>query len=274
VTPIPEGRYVELGDGLRLHLHDVGEGPAVLWLHGSGPGACGYSNFKANYPDIASAGFRCLVPDLLGYGLSSRTPDDLYPFALHVETLVQLLDALDIQQVAVVGNSMGGAMAVQLGLDHPGRVSRMVLMAPGGMEDRETYMAQRGIRSMLRCIFGPEGVTEAGLRKVFSLQMHAGEVDEATLTERLALSKTQTPAVFSSVGVPNLSSRVGELGCPMFVLWGMNDVFCPPSGAYSFAKHCANTRVLTLSECGHWVMVEYRDLFNREAVQFLGEGTW
>ena len=76
ITPIPEGKYLDMANGYRVHYHEAGpaDGQPVIFLHGSGSGASGYSNFKGNYPEFAKAGFRCFVPDILGYGLSSK-PD-------------------------------------------------------------------------------------------------------------------------------------------------------------------------------------------------------
>ena len=66
--PVPEGSYADIGNGLRMHYHDVGRGQPLVWLHGSGPGASGYSNFKKNYPFFAERGHRCIVVDNLGFG--------------------------------------------------------------------------------------------------------------------------------------------------------------------------------------------------------------
>ena len=71
---VPEGSYVEIGDGLRMHYHEAGTGTPLLFLHGSGPGASGWSNFKHNFPFFAERGHRALVVDNLGFGHSSK-PD-------------------------------------------------------------------------------------------------------------------------------------------------------------------------------------------------------
>jgi pimeloyl-ACP methyl ester carboxylesterase len=76
-NPIPEGRYVTTDGGLSIHYHEAGSGEPIVFLHGSGPGASGYSNFKGNYSVFAANGYRAIVPDLPGFGLSSK-PDTNY----------------------------------------------------------------------------------------------------------------------------------------------------------------------------------------------------
>ncbi|MNY78506.1 2-hydroxy-6-oxononadienedioate/2-hydroxy-6-oxononatrienedioate hydrolase [compost metagenome] len=71
--------------------------------------------------------------------------------------------------------------------------------------------------------------------------------------------------------VPNLASRLPALQCPILGFWGMNDKFCPASGAQTLLAACSRIRFVLLSECGHWVMVEHRELFNRECLAFLAE---
>jgi 4,5:9,10-diseco-3-hydroxy-5,9,17-trioxoandrosta-1(10),2-diene-4-oate hydrolase len=71
--------------------------------------------------------------------------------------------------------------------------------------------------------------------------------------------------------VPHLAPELHRIQCPVFGFWGMGDKFCPVSGATTIAEQCKRARVLLLSECGHWVMVEHPDLFNRLSVDFLRE---
>ena len=136
MSAMAQGHFVTLPQGLRLHYLDIGgqgagSGETVVFIHGSGPGASGHSNFKQNYPLFVTAGYRVIVPDLPGYGASDK-PDTLYTLDFFVNALSGLLDALDTQRCILVGNSLGGAIAIKLALDQPQRVSRLVLMAPGG----------------------------------------------------------------------------------------------------------------------------------------------
>jgi 4,5:9,10-diseco-3-hydroxy-5,9,17-trioxoandrosta-1(10),2-diene-4-oate hydrolase len=269
---VPEGKYADIGGGLRVHYHEAGEGPAVLFLHGSGPGASGWSNFRRNFPYLASRGLRVIVPDTLGFGYSSKPEDTDYTLSFLAGATRRFTEALGIERCAIVGNSHGGAMAIQLALDHPEMVERLVLMAPGGLEVREAYMKMEGIRTMMKVFLGPEGVTREGMRRVFGLQLFDPRtLTEEILDERLQIAATQPKRVLTSMVVPHLAPRLGELRCPVFALWGMNDQFCPVSGATRIAEGCKRARVLLLSECGHWVMVEHEGLFNRLSADFLLE---
>ena len=268
---IPEGKFADVGDGLRIHYQEAGEGAPVLFLHGSGPGASGYSNFRRNYPYFAAHGFRAIAPDTLGFGHSSK-PDVDYTLDFLAGAVAKLTRVLGIERCAIVGNSHGGAMAIKLAVDHPELVSSLVLMAPGGLELREAYGKMEGIRTMMKVFLGPEGITREGMRKVFGLQLF----DPATLTEeildeRMEIALTQPKRVLASMSVPHLAPELSRLRCPVFAFWGMDDKFCPVSGATTIAERCPRSRVMLLSSCGHWVMVEHTDLFNRLSVDFLRE---
>jgi 4,5:9,10-diseco-3-hydroxy-5,9,17-trioxoandrosta-1(10),2-diene-4-oate hydrolase len=255
-----------------MHYHDAGQGPAVLFLHGSGPGGSGYSNFKGNFPYFAEHGLRALMPDSLGFGYSDKPVDVDYTLDLHVDAYRRFLDALGIQRASLVGNSHGGAVAIAFALQHPDRVDRLVLMAPGGLEEREVYMEMAGIKAMVKSVFGREGITREAMRGIFELQLYDRTlITDQIIEERYDIAKDQPKHVMSTQRVSNLTARLGELTCPVFGLWGMNDQFCPPSGARTLAEKCPTARVLLLNKCGHWVMVEYRDLFNRWCVDFLKE---
>jgi 4,5:9,10-diseco-3-hydroxy-5,9,17-trioxoandrosta-1(10),2-diene-4-oate hydrolase len=145
-------------------------------------------------------------------------------------------------------------------------------MAPGGLEEREVYMGMAGIRTMMKVFLGADGVTRDGMRKVFGLQLFdPSTLAEETLDERLAIAQIQPKRVMTTLGVPHLTPRLPELTCPVLGFWGIDDQFCPPSGATHLARGCKDARVTMLSRCGHWVMVEHPALFNRMALDFLRE---
>ena len=81
--------------------------------------------------------------------------------------------------------------------------------------------------------------------------------------------QTQNAHVVQTMVVPNMEEELGNLQCPVLVFWGMNENMMPETGIMKLAKKCHHIRVILLSECGHWVMLEHRDLFNRMTIDFL-----
>ena len=269
--PLPVGHYATLDNGLTLHYLEAGSGPTVIWLHGSGPGASGFSNFKGNYPLFAEAGYRNIVLDLPGFGRSDKPDDVNYDLDFFVSSLHGFLDKVGIDRCTLLGNSLGGAIALGATLAYPERVEKLILMAPGGVEERATYFQMPGIQRMVEVFAqGPMGVEQ--MRHVMTLQLFdPTQLDEALLRERAAVAVTQPANLFSTMMVPNMTERLGEIRVPILGFWGTNDLFNPPAGAFKVLDNAPNARFVMLNRCGHWVQVEHEALFNRECIAFLSE---
>ena len=95
MSVLPQGKYAQCANGYRMHYLDVGAGPVVVFLHGSGPGASGHSNFKGNYPWLVERGYRCIVPDHIGYGFSDKPADVEYPLSFFTECIRQTRKQID-----------------------------------------------------------------------------------------------------------------------------------------------------------------------------------
>jgi 2-hydroxy-6-oxonona-2,4-dienedioate hydrolase/4,5:9,10-diseco-3-hydroxy-5,9,17-trioxoandrosta-1(10),2-diene-4-oate hydrolase len=119
-------------NGKPIFVAETGSGPAVVMLHGGGPGASGVSNYSRNIDALAQH-FRVIVPDMPGYGRSVKGVDQADPFGYLADTIRGLLDELGVDIAHLIGNSSGGAAALRLALDTPHRVGRLVLMGPGGI---------------------------------------------------------------------------------------------------------------------------------------------
>ena len=268
----PKGQVLKVGN-LDIHYHEhppsgAGRG-AVVFVHGSGPGASGYSNFKFNAAAFAQAGHRVLVPDLPGFGYSSKPTDIDYTTDFFVENLVGLLDALGVRRCALVGNSLGGGVSIRTALDHPQRVEKLVLMAPGGIEELETYMAMPAMASMIENFVGG-ALDRAGLRRVLgNLVFDATHVTDELVEERYAILQTQPPEVLSRMKIPNMEAELGAIQCPVLAFWGVDDAMVPVSGGRKITSRCRPSRLVEVAECGHWVMVEHRRMFNAACLDFL-----
>jgi len=270
--PIPQGEFCSIRSGMTIHYHEAGKGEPVIFLHGSGPGASGYSNFKGNYPEFAKHGFRAIVPDLPGFGLSSKPEDAQYVLDFFVEAIHGLVTKLGIEKCVLLGNSLGGAIALKFTLDYPAIVSKLILMAPGGLEDLPAYMAMEGIQKMIQ-VFTVGPMDMEAMRKLLSLQLYDPTIiTDELLAERVGVCETQPRTVLTTMRVQNMENQLGDIKCPVLGFWGTNDRFNPSTGAAKIVERCPQARVLLLNRCGHWVMVEHRDLFNRTCIDFLRHG--
>ena len=266
--PVPVGEKVAVGE-YELHYLSYGEGPAVVFLHGSGPGASGYSNFKQNIQAVVEAGRRAIVFDMLGFGYSSKPTDCDYTTDLFAETIVGALDATGVDKFALVGNSLGGAVSIRIALDSPGRVQALVLMAPGGIEETEVYYAMPGIQKMVSQFVGGE-LDRDRMRSLLQMLVHDPEhVSDDLVEERFSILQHQPKEVLSRLVVPNMASELAHLTCPIIGFWGQQDQFTPVSGFSKFIEARTDCQFTIVANCGHWVMVERMNMFNAQLQHFL-----
>lgn len=168
----------------RLHYHEAGEGRPLVLLHGSGPGVSGWSNFRGNLPVFAQH-FRTVVADMVGFGKSGLPElDRAYP-RIAADHVVRLLDALAIDKTSLLGNSMGGYVALEFALAYPDRVEKIIGMGPGGLAANVLGPEQsEGARRLSEFMMSPS--KEGMERWVDTMVANKAVVDDALIEERLA----------------------------------------------------------------------------------------
>lgn len=259
--------------GYEIVIAEAGDpsAPAVVFLHGSGPGASGASNFRQNIDAFVDAGYRVILPDLIGYGGSSKPEGLDYTLQLFTDTVYEALVAHGVTSASLVGNSLGGGIALLMTLDHLGFTRNLVLMAPGCVAEREAYFVMPGITKMVSSFGGPD-FNLAEQKRLVSNLVHpdfAPKIPDALVEERFAVARTQPKDVLVRMRTPDLSPRLPGITQPVFVLWGLNDEFCPEAHARLFLEHCPDVRAITFGRTGHWVQVERAAEFNAYAIEFL-----
>ena len=273
---LPEGHYADCANGQRIHYLDEGpaRGEVVVYLHGSGPGASGYSNFKGNYPSLVAAGYRCIIPDLIGYGFSDKPTDVDHPLSFFVECIRQTLDCAGVERCTLIGNSLGGAVALGLALDDPQRVEKLVLMAPGGLSELPEYQAMPGMQKVFKVFGSGEPVTPAVMKDLFAtgLMYDPKYATDELVAERMQIMQIMNGHVMATMSVPVLTGRLQEIQCPVLGFWGLEEKMMPENGIMALARNIKHLRLILVSECGHWVMVEHEDMFNRACLDCISNG--
>ena len=271
-------RTVQVGHR-QIHLTELGEGPAVLMLHGGGPGASGLSNYARNVQALARS-FRVLVPDMPGYGQSTKGVGD-DPFGDIAAAMLGLLDALDVERAHVVGNSLGGGVALRMALEQPQRIGRVVLMGPAGIGMSQGKPTD-GLKRLLG-YYGGEGPTLEKLRQFIceDLVYDASRITDAMLQERFASSIAADVLANPPLRPPKdleafkrldllLDPRLPTLANPTLVLWGTEDRVNPPAGAAALQQRLPVCDTSLFARTGHWVQWERADEFNAVVAAFLG----
>lgn len=262
---------VAAGD-IALNVTRAGVGDHhVVWLHGSGPGATGMSNFGQNLS--AFADFANLVFDLPRYGDSDR-PEIDGPLAQYAaDKVVAALDTLGVARVAIVGNSFGGGVGALIAADHPDRVDRLVLMAPGGVRPPELRIPD-DLPSGLKLLFGymREGPDAGRMRALVEEMLFDQELVTDELVERRFTASLGGAEIDMTRGAPNLGDATPALErirCPTMLIWGREDRFVPATWAWRWLERVADAELHVLPRCGHWVQYERQADFDRLAGEFL-----
>ncbi|CAM2917084.1 alpha/beta fold hydrolase [Skermania piniformis] len=282
ITSLTEGTVDY--DGNTIFYAEAGSGPAVVLLHGGGPGASGVSNYGRNIDTLAEH-FRVIVPDMPGYGRSSKVVNRSDPFGGLADGVRGLLDGLGLDKADLVGNSYGGAAALRFALESPERVGRLVLMGPGGIGTTRA-LPTAGLNCLLD-YYGGSGPSRDKLAKFVKeyLVYDAAEVPDEIIDIRYESSidpdVVANPPLRRPSGITapltlwrmdfTRDSRLKELQTPTLVVWGAEDKVNRPDGAKMLADTMPNCDLLLVSKAGHWVQWERAEFFNAITRDFLTE---
>ena len=268
--------------GRKIFVAETGSGPAVVLLHGGGPGASGVANYSRNI-DALAAHYRVIVPDMPGYGRSAKGIDKSDPFGYLADAIRGLLDEFAIGTAYLIGNSYGGAAALRLALDTPHRVGKLVLMGPGGIGTTRA-LPTAGLNSLLS-YYGGDGPSREKLADFIRnyLVHQPSSVPDELIDLRYAASidpdVLADPPLTRPSGLMALrtlwrmdltrDSRLATLRTPTLVLWGRDDKVNRPAGGPMLQGILPNAELVMTSHTGHWMQWERAELFNQLVAEFL-----
>jgi pimeloyl-ACP methyl ester carboxylesterase len=267
--------------GSSVNYVDIGESkggePPVLFIHGLG--GC-WQNWLENIPRVAQER-RVIALDLPGFG-ASEMPRDEITISGYARTVVELAQAAGVDQPFVpVGNSMGGFVAAELGISHPGACDRIVLVSAAGISI--TNLKRRPVVTTARITAAVTNVLIA---------RRAAIVKRPTLRHLMLGYVVRHPTriksdlayqIMHGSGSPgflpalealtdyDFRDRLGDVGCPTLLVWGGDDNLVPVQDADEFERLIPNARKVILDDTGHVPMLERPQTFNDLLVEFLHE---
>lgn len=272
-------KTIELDHG-QLHYHEVGEGPALLLLHGSGPGVTGWANYEGNLP-IFSEHFRCIVVDFPGYGLSVPIGGD--PVQGCIDATLQLLNKLRISKAHIIGNSLGGIVGSRIAANHQDLVERFVTIGGVGLNLLSTFPGE-GLNLLTAFAEKPSRERlESWLRSmVYDQSIITNDLIDARFsqaTETITLETTRkiysreaiariAAMRHSSSGLSDLA-YLAEIHCPTLITWGRDDRVSPLDIGLIPMRIVPNAELHVFPNCGHWAMIECKPQFESLVLSFL-----
>jgi 2-hydroxymuconate-semialdehyde hydrolase len=259
------------GQELSFRLHRTGDpaGEPVLFLHGSGPGATGLSNWERIIEDLGDR-FYCLAPDMIGFGDSEHPldpPRGMGPFnELRARAIVALLDELGLEKVHLVGNSMGGQLALILTLDHPDRVGKVILMGSGGAPDMPV---SPGLKQLREFYASPSAEALESLLAEFVVDLEPMRATiDRVVKERMEYVvrddvRRSHEASFDPEGERRYfrPDELAGIRHDVLCIHGREDRIIPVAASKYFAESIPGADLYVLGRCGHWTQIEHPETF-------------
>lgn len=269
----PEIGQSIIASGIRTNYHDLGSGFPALLIHGSGPGVSAYANWRLVMPELAKSR-RVIAPDMVGFGFSERPEGMVYTMDVWVAQALGLLDALDLEQVDLVGNSFGGALALALAIRHPKRVRRLVLMGAAGVRFELT--------PALDAIWGYTPSIE-NMRRI----MDWFAFDRGLVTDELAKLRYEAsirPGFQESYSAMFPAPRqrwIEALASPeediealpheTLLIHGREDQVLPLANSVKLSQLISRSQLHVYGRCGHWTQIEHAARFAKLVGDFFLE---
>ena len=265
-------------DGIGLSCYVVGQGTPVMVLHGLGASKV---SAMPLIPALVHAGHRVVVPDLPGHGASDKPRTDYTP-RFYGRVVRRLMDAVEIERAAVIGNSLGGRIALELAFRSPGHLSGLVLLDPAVPGFRIRYLLgftrvipseigtlpfplrERWMRLAIRRLLAdPSALPEAGIQGAAEefIRIYRDPPARMAFLDSLRHIVTEPPRPFWG--------RVRRVRTPALLVWGEDDRLVPVRLAHRLARELADAELLILPRVGHVPQFEAPEATSGAILRFL-----
>jgi pimeloyl-ACP methyl ester carboxylesterase len=261
--------------GSRVNYAEMGEGPPVVFIHGLS--GC-WQNWLENIPHLARR-HRVIAPDLAGFG-ESELPQEEISIPGYGRFVDAFLGEIGIERAALVGNSMGGFIAAEAAISHPGRVEKLVLVSAAGLirvgNRRQAIIehAARLLHPATAAVLARREylVKRPKLRRriLYGIVRYPGRIAPELVYE--VASGAGKPGFFdalTAIAKYDFRDRLPAISAPTLIVWGRNDWIVPVAGAYEYERLIPGARRVIFEDTGHLPMLERPARFNQLVEEFL-----
>ena len=267
-------------DGVKLAAYVVGEGPAVVMLHGLGASKV---SLLPSIPPLVHAGHRVIVPDLPGHGASEKPRTD-YTARFYARVVRRLMDATGARGAALIGSSLGGRIALEVAARSPEHVAGLGLLGPAVPGFRVRYLLgltrvipseigalpfplrERWMRlAIRRLVADPSRLPEAGIQAAADefIRIYRDPKARLAFVDSLRHILTENPKPFWG--------RVRRIRVPALVVWGAEDRLVPLRLGHRLARELPNAELLVVPGVGHVPQFEAPEETNGALLRFLAD---
>jgi len=255
-------------DGIKSHFGIFGTGPEIVLIHGFGPSISASWGLNIN---ALRQSYQVIVPDLPGFGESEK-PQGQFSIDYLSRFFNHFLYALGVKQAAIVGHSLGASVAARFAIDHPDRVSTLILVAgfgPPALPVRLRLATPSFINKLLR-----RSNEKLVRRFVYSLFRDKQLVTDELVREFLNEAEVQgttnpRPQFWSLLNHSFRHSELARITAPTLLVHGARDELIPAAHSVRASAFIKGSELQILPNCGHWIQREDPDTFNQMVSTFL-----
>lgn len=272
LTEEETSRVVQTASG-KIHYNEAGQGHPVIMLHGSGPGATGWSNFGPNLKVLAEK-YHVLALDMPGWGKSDTVTAAERD---HVTAARHFMDELGLEKAAFVGNSMGGATTLGFAVAHPDRMSHLITMGSGSGTGTTLFGPGDGPTEGLKIL--QQGYRdpspETMCRLVDIMTFNSSSLTDELAQQRSASARARPDHLanfLAGLGQPRKQIAEADLAAlpmPALIMHGRDDRVVHFEHGLRLVSLIPNARLVLFNRCGHWAQLEHAAEFNRLVDQFI-----
>lgn len=265
-------------DGVRIHFQEFGgkSAPPIVMIHG-------YSSSTATWnrvaPQLADAGFRVFVVDLIGAGFSAKPASFDYTFDAQAQMITRLMDNLEIERATLVGSSYGGGIAATIALDNPERVEKLILVSAACNDEVRNFPITKLVTLPILggivapFLAGSKSYARARLRKSLNAaNHHLIDDDRVASVMRPLQSADAHRALLISLKnwrAERIEQNAHKIKQPTLLVWGENDRVIGLHNGRNLHRLISNSRLVIFKKCGHLPHDEYSEDFLKLVIEFV-----